>query len=178
VPTTVGYVVPPITGKLALYMYPPPPPPPPMPAPPPPPAITSTSTLPEYGATNELEPVLVKVCILYPPTVVTIPPVASVDPLLAATDPSTVTQTPPEYISTLLVVVFVLTSPLVGVGRCAVVPAANFTNPVSLIVKFFNVAMLSSIPYNNYARSAGSASGRIWMVGGTASTTSICYPRL
>jgi hypothetical protein len=96
--------------------------------------------------------VAVNVCILYPPTVVIeLPPVAIVVPVLAATDPSIVTHAPLEYISTLLVVVFVLISPLVAVSRSAVVPLATCINPVSLIVKFFNVAILSSIPYNNHA---------------------------
>jgi hypothetical protein len=87
-----------------------------------------------------------------------VPPVARVVPVLAATDPSTATHTPLEYISTLLVVVFVLISPLVAVSRCAVVPLATCINPVSLIVKFFNVAILSFIPYDNHAWATGTAS--------------------
>jgi hypothetical protein len=99
--------------------------------------------------------------------------VASVDALLAATDPSTVTQTPFEYISTLLVVVFVLISPLAGVDRSAVVPLATLTNPVSFIVKFFNVAILSSISYNNYPGAAGTVCTVVWIVCTRSAATGI-----
>jgi hypothetical protein len=54
---------------------PPPPPPPPIFPPEPPPPITKYSTVPGTGATNADVPVVVKVCILYPPAVVIVPPV-------------------------------------------------------------------------------------------------------
>jgi hypothetical protein len=68
-------------------MYPPAPPPPPIEPPPPPPAIIRSSTGrlnsepladPPTGANSRVAaPGVVKVWILYPPAVVTVPPVAT-----------------------------------------------------------------------------------------------------